>query len=89
MVNSIGSLKKLNNNSVLIHDELTSIKKAVEEGLKEVVESNLKLSPSHHDPIKNFREWKRVEPYKESEWRPLVKDSVESALLNVKKLDIM
>lgn len=89
MVGSIRALNRINNSSVLLHDEVVSLKRAVKKGLREVAESNRKLSPSYADPAKNVGAWRRVEEYKESDWRPLVKDSVESALQNVKKLDII
>lgn len=89
MVGSVKQLKSIYNSSVLIHDELVSLRDAVKKGLEEVTESNKKLSPSYRDPNTEIGAWRRVEPYQESDWRPLVKDDVETALHNMKKLDII
>lgn len=89
MVGSIKALNRLNNSSVLLHDEVVSLRQDIKRGLEEVAEANRRLSPTYKDPAKEVGAWRRVEPYKESEWRPLVKDDVESALHNIKKLDII
>lgn len=88
----VGSIKQLNhiyNSNILIHDEIVSLKAAIKEGLSEVAESNKRLSPTYKDPDKEVGAWRRVEPHKESDWRPLVKDDVQTAVDNVKKLNII
>lgn len=86
MDKSIRALRSLNNNSILMHDELVSLKNAIKDGLRDVVEANKKLDPAHEEKSNEVGAWRKVEPYSESKMRPLVQSDVEQAM---KKLDII
>lgn len=86
-IGTIKALNRLNNNSVLMHDELVALKNAVKDGLKDVVRANKSLDPEYDDRASDVGAWRRVEPYKEETYRPLVQTEYREALL--KKLDII
>ncbi len=85
-IGSIKALNRLNNNSVLLHDEVVALKNAVSDGLKEVARANRELNPEYDKRATEVGAWRQVEPYKEENYRPLIKTDVQQAL---KKLDII
>ncbi len=95
MVGSVKALNALYNQSVVNQDELREIKNALKKGLEEVVESNKKLDPRYVDPDKEVGAWRRVEPLREDDIRPLVQSDADRVMQVadrhklLKKLDIL
>lgn len=95
MVGSVKALNALYNQSVINQDELREIKEAIKKGLNEVAESNRKLDPRYVDPSEEVGAWRRVEPSKEDDYRPLVRSDADRVLevadknKLLKKLDIL
>lgn len=93
-----GSVRQLNaiyNQSVMALEETKALREAVKKGLEEVVQSNKKLDPTYKDPALEVGAWRRVEDFKEEDYRPLVKsdcDRVSQAEMKyqlLKKLDVL
>jgi hypothetical protein len=84
-----GEIRRLNaiyNSTVVMNDELTSLKLAVKKGLAEVVESNKELDPVYAKQKLDSGSWRRVADFDESAQRPLAQSDLEKSL---KKLDIL
>tara|TARA_R110002072_G_scaffold64203_4_gene159617 strand:+ start:62140 stop:62394 length:255 start_codon:yes stop_codon:yes gene_type:complete len=77
-------INKLHNNSVLLYDEVSTLRRDMKAGFKKVVEANRELDPANKK--QEVGAWRKVEdPSVETE-RPLVKSDADRIL---KKLDII
>ena len=84
-----GEVRRLNaiyNSTVLMNDELSSLKRALKKGIEEVVESNRQLDPAYKSQEYEVAAWKKVEAFDENAHRPLAQSDLEKSL---KKLDIL